>query len=126
SKSGGEAAPFSQGVSPIRYLCSQSMPVCQLSVGPIDRSLGTSKNDFKLPSRTSVWHPCSEKGLNQKSDPNHTNTQARQPEHPASDQDRNRSDRNGYLEHGDAARQHLVGAQMSLSILLQSFGLFGN
>jgi hypothetical protein len=82
---------------------------CQLT-RLIDRLECQKKLDFKLPDRTSVQHPCSEKGLNQKSDPNHANTQARQPEHPASDQDRNRSDRNGYLEHGDAARQHLVGA----------------
>src|SRR6185436_10446722 len=91
-------APFSQGVSPVRYLCSQSISM-------------TSRR---------------ENGLNQKRDPNRADRQTDQPKRSASDQNRNRPDRDSDLEHRYAAGQNLVRTQMGLSLLLQFLGLFRN
>src|ERR1700724_2794522 len=96
SNKGGAGAPFSQGISPGRYLSSQ----------------------FILTTN------CREKGLNQKRDPNHADSQTDQPKWSASDQDRNRPDRDSALEHRHAAGQNLVGTQMGLSLLLQFVSLF--
>src|SRR5580700_4036945 len=98
SSRGGAGAPFSQGVSPVRYLFSQSI------------SMTTRRK----------------KRLDQKSDSNHAKTQTDQPKRSAPDQDRNRSDRDGDLEHRHATGQNLMGPQMGLSFLLQFVGLFRN